>query len=211
MNTHLFGTPGPVSVWTHLLAGAVCAVSLCGAAIADERQPEAAHRAGRQRFHAKIAGTCTNKDDFSFTGTTAGLFPGGALRVHCVVAGNSTHGRYTAQILAEQQVTANTCTQPGATGLEANVTAFVLVLSLNATQEQLFLTSKSGTQCLTPPGTVAGGTGKLDVIGGTGRFEGATGTLVGIVSPIALAFSALGGDGFLSAFSGTLDGRIVLK
>jgi len=39
----------------------------------------------------------------------------------------------------------------------------------------------------------------------------ATGTLVNVISPIALAFSALGGDGFLSAFSGTLDGHIDLK
>ena len=211
MNTHFFETQRPRSVWTLLIAGAVCAGSLSGSAFADDRQPGASHNGGRHTLQAKAAGTCTNKDDFSFTGTGAGFFPGGALRIHCVLAGDSTFGSFTAQSLAEAKVTANTCTFSGASGLEAALAGYLVVVSFDATQEQLFLTLKSGSECLTPPGTVAGGKASLDVIGGTGRFEGASGTLAHVLSPIALAFSALGGDGFMSAFTGTIEGRINLK
>src|SRR5205807_3760921 len=139
-----------------------------------------------------------------------GLAPGGALRIYCVVAGNSTQGHYAAQILAEEQLTANPCTQPGGVGgLEAVVKGYVFVLSFAATEDQLFLKLGSGgAECLTPPGVAAPGQATLNVIGGTGRYEGATGTIVNIINPIALAFSALGGDGFISAFCGTLDGFI---
>ena len=191
----------------------VCAASLCVAASAQERPDVIARVSGNQPFHAGIAGTCTNKDDFSFTGTAAGLAPGLALRIHCVVAGKSTHGQYTAQILAEEQVTPNPCmTAAGAGGLEAAVKGFIVVLSFAATEDQLFLRlGGGGTQCLTAPGTVAPGQATLSVLGGTGRYQGATGSVVSLINPIALAFSALGGDGFLSAFSGTLDGFISLK
>jgi hypothetical protein len=190
----------------------VCAASLCVAASAQERPAVIPHVSGTQPFHAGIAGTCTNKDDFSFTGTPAGVAPGLSLRIHCVVAGKSTHGEYTAQILAEEQVTATPCTSGGAGGLEGVVKGYISVLSFAETEDQLFLKgSGGGSQCLTAPGTVGGGQATLSVAGGTGRYEGATGTVVNILNPIALAFSALEGDGFLSAFSGTLDGFITLK
>src|SRR5258708_13670052 len=70
-----------------LLIVVVCAASLCVAASAQERPAVIPHVAGIQPFQAGIAGTCTNKDDFSFTGTPAGLAPGLSLRVYCVVAG----------------------------------------------------------------------------------------------------------------------------
>ena len=208
MGTRQSNFSRPIRVWTILLAGAACTVLMGRTAAADDA-PKALH--GQQAFHATIAGTCTNKDDFSFTGTTPGFFPGGAFRIHCDVSGKSSLGRYTAQSLAELQVTGNPCVVPGADGLEATATGFVLVVSFNATQDQLFLTLGNGSECLTPPGTVALGRMRLNVAGGTGRFEGATGTLLNVISPIALAFSALGGDGFISAFAGTLDGQITLR
>ena len=191
----------------------VCAASLWVAASAQERPGVIPHVSGTQPFHASIAGSCTNKDDFSFTGTPATVAPGGALRIHCVVAGKSTFGQYTAQILAEELVTGNLClTTAGVGGLEAAVKELIVVMSFSATDDQLFLKlGGAGPECLTPLGTVAVGQATLIVAGGTGRYAGATGSVTNILAPIALAFSALGGDGFLSAFSGTLDGFITLK
>ena len=191
----------------------LCAAALSTVAMAQERLAASSHVSGTQPFHATITGTCTNKDDFSFTGTPPGLAPGGALRIYCVVAGDSTHGRYNAQILAEGLVTANTCTSGGAGGVVGVVKAYVFVLSFTGSQDQLFLNlgSAGGSECLTPPGAIAAGQTTLNVAGGTGRFAGATGTLANRIAPIALAFSALGGDGFFSAFSGELEGFITLK
>ena len=116
-----------------------CAASLCAAVFAQERAAVAPHVPGTQPFHASIAGTCTNKDDFSFTGTPAAVAPGGALRIYCVVAGDSTHGRYNAQILTEELVTGNPCTSAGVGGLQAVVKAYVFVLSFTSSVDQLFL------------------------------------------------------------------------
>jgi len=201
----------------------LCAGSLFTAAAQESRtlnQPQLpaaiAPVAGTQPFRATVTGTCTNKDDFSFTGIPAGLAPGQAVRIHCVVTGRSTRGLFSAQILAELQVTANGCMTPaGVPGGEAVVRGYVAVLSFAASEDQLFLrlspTAAPGTECLTGPGTPAPGRGTVDVIGGTGRYQGATGSLSHFLNPIALAFSALGGDGFLSAFSGSFDGSITLQ
>lgn len=195
-----------------VLLGAAC---FCAAGFAQVAPRDIQPVSGTQPFSATLSGTCTNKDDFSFTGVPAGLIPGQALRIYCVTAGRSTQGHYTAQILAEEQLTGNPCQSPaGAPGGEAAVRAYLIVLSFAATDEQLFLRlngSGKYTECLTGPGTTAPGRATLDVIGGTGRYEGAAGTLTNVINPIALAFSALGGDGFLSAFSGTLDGFLTLK
>lgn len=182
----------------------VVAASLAQAASADRDRD-------RDGFRAKVAGTCTNKDDFSFTGAATGFYPGGAFRIHCVLTGDSSLGRLDAQILAELRITGDGCSVPGASGLLATVTGYVLVFSLADTQEQLFLTLKDGSECLTPPGTAGPGTVQLTVTGGTGRFGRAGGTVVNKLAPIALAFSALGGDGFVSAFSGTFEGDVVLR
>jgi hypothetical protein len=172
--------------------------------------------AGAQPFRATVTGACTNKDDFSFTGIPAGLAPGQSLRIFCVVTGRGTHGQFLAHILAEEQVTPTGCMTPaGAPGLLAAVKGFVMVISFSATDDQIYLslspTAAPGTECLTGPGTTAPGRGTLNVVGGTGRYRGATGSLSVFLDPTLLAVSALGGDGFLSAFPASLDGQITLK
>src|SRR5262245_46344149 len=57
-------------------------------------------------FHAHFTGTSTNKDDFSFTGTPAAGF-------YNTVAGKSTLGEYTAQLVGEAAPDGNTCALPG--------------------------------------------------------------------------------------------------
>jgi hypothetical protein len=183
-----------------------CVASLSLAAFAQERGRDA----GTRTFRASISGTCSNKDDFSFTGTPAALAPGGALRIYCQVTGNSSFGRYDANILAEEQL-AGQCTAHGASGFLANVKGYIAILTFE-NGDQLFLQGSTGSECLTPLGVPAPGQGTLSVIGGTGRFQGATGSVNHNLTPIALAFSVIpGSDGFISAFSGTYDGSVNLN
>ena len=201
---------------THrLLIMLMCAASVCGAAFAQERPPEIRDVHGTQPFHATYAGTCTNKDDFSFTG--APLFNGtnfnsGALRVFCNFAGNGTHGHFIAQLAADDQPTTSPCTLPGGgPGVKGMVPAWLFILSFEATADQLFLKSTSGTDCLDPAANVSYPRTVFNVLGGTGRFEGASGTISFADKSIILAFSALGTVGVVAANSGTLDGFITLK
>ena len=163
-------------------------------------------------FHANIAGACTNKDDFSFTG--APLFNGetGAVRISCALTGTSTHGCFTATLLSEAQVTTTPCTQPdGGSGIETPPQGELVVLTFNTRNDQLFLRLTSGTQCQ----SLATGLGvahtTTEVIGGTGRFAGATGTLDGDNTTLVLGVSALGPSGFFTNYTGTLQGSISLN
>ena len=199
---------------THRLPIIVCAASLCGAALAQETSSEPREVHGIQPFHATMAGTSINKDDFAFTGTP--LFNGmsGAIRAHADIVGESTHGGYTAQAQFEAAYASPfpVCVQPGGGGgIQSVYKGFVLVMSFNATQDQLFLALSSGSDCFNPTAGVSVGQVTFKVIGGTGRFEGATGTLVNPYKGIGLAASALGPSGFFNAVTGTFEGFITLK
>jgi hypothetical protein len=95
-------------------------------------------------------------------------------------------------------------------GGEAVIKEYVAVLSFAAREDQLFLrlspTAAPGTGVPDGARNAVARPGTIDVIGGIGRYRGATGRLSHFLNPIALAFSALGGDSFLSAFSGSFDG-----
>lgn len=191
-----------------------CAASLCGPAFTQELPLATPHISGTQPFHATMAGSSVNKDDFSFDATP--LFNGmsGAIRAYSTIAGDGTHGRYTAQGLFEAVFTApfTLCAQPGGGGgIQSSYKGFVLVMSFNATQDQLFLALSNGSDCFNPSAGVSVGQATFKVIGGTGRFEGATGTLVNSYKGIGVAASALGPSGFFNAVSGTFDGFITLK
>jgi len=198
-------------VLTHLLACAFCATSLCRLAFAQELPP-APHISGTQPFHASIAGTCTNKDDFSFTG--APIFNGtsGAYRIACNLLGDSTHGQLTFHALAEEQFATVPCALPGGgAGIQFPLKGFTVALTFHAQQDQLFLILSSGSECgaLSPP--IGFGKATFSVAGGTGRFQGASGTMSIAWQDVIVAGSALGGDGFFSGFGGTLDGFVNLK
>ncbi len=156
-------------------------------------------------FHASFAGTCTNKDDFSFTGGTPTFY--------CTIAGKSTLGEYTAQTVTEAPPDGKTCTLPdGGSGVELVFVAEVFVLSFAATREQLFLNlspSVTSHACIDPTTGVFIGQTTFDVSGGTGRFEGVTGTIVKTWKVITLAPPASSpGKGFFGNFTGTFDGTI---
>jgi hypothetical protein len=157
-----------------------------------------------KQFHASFVGTYTNKDDFSFTGTPVG---------YGTVAGNSTLGEYTARLVAEIPPDNQTCTPPGGgSGIEFVFVGEVVVLSFTDREEQLFLrlspnvTSHSCFDLAT--GAFTGQT-TFDVTGGTGRFDGASGTMVKTWKFIGLASpTSPPGKGFFGSFTGTFDGTI---
>jgi len=155
-------------------------------------------------FHASFAGTFTNKDDFSFTGTPGFYAP---------VAGKSPLGQYTALLAGEAQLDGHTCTPPGGgSGVEIVFVGEVVVLSFAATGEQLFLNlspSVTSHECLDPTTGVGSGQVTFDVSGGTGRFAGATGTIIKTFKFIVLAPPASPpGKGFLGSITGTFAGTI---
>jgi hypothetical protein len=200
-----------------------CAASLSGAAFA-QTQPQEPHDVhGLQSFQAKFAGVCTNKDDFSLTG--APLFNGtnpnsGAIRIFCNLAGDSTHGHFIAQFLVDLQPQQPhiPCILPGGgAGGGDKLPAWLFILSFDETQDQLFLSSSSGTDCgpiLSGPPTIFTPTYPrtvFSVLGGTGHFEGASGTISLADTTIVLALSRLATVGVVSANAGTLDGSVNLK
>jgi hypothetical protein len=160
--------------------------------------------AKEEHFHAQFAGIDTNKDDFTFPDGPPGA-------QYADVAGKSTLGKYTAQAVGASELDNKTCTPPGGgSGVEAVLVDEVWVLSFPATGEQLFLQLGPGVQlgCINPTTRVSSGQTTLDVIGGTGRFEGATGSLVKTFQAIALALPPPPGKGLFANFTGTLDGTI---
>ena len=161
--------------------------------------------AKEKQFHANFAGIITNKDDFSFTGTLGGSS-------YQSVAGKSTLGSYTAQIVAEVLPDGNTCTLPsGGSGVELVVNGEVVVLSFLERGDQLFLNLSPLGQlgCFDPATGTVSGQIIFDISGGTGQFAGATGTIVKTYKVIVLAPPASPpGKGLFDSFTGTFDGTI---
>ena len=198
-------------IGTHVFAGAVCVALLCGPAFAQDLTL-APHIAGPQPFHATLAAISTNKDDFAFTTTAPFNGSSGAIRALAMLTGHSTHGAYTGQGVFEAIYTnpVPACTQPGGSGgVEAVYKGFLVVMTFSATGDQLFLALSSGSDCFNPMTGVSTGQATFKVVGGTGRFEGATGTLVNPYRAAFLAASAV--HGLFNAVSGTFDGFITLK
>jgi len=160
--------------------------------------------AGAKPFHASSVGTCTNKDDFSYTGT-----PGH----YCTAAGKSTLGLYIAQVVGEAPSDGQTCPLPGGgSGVEFVFVGIDVVLSFAATKEQLFLhlsPSVTSHACFDPTTGVERGQATFNVSGGTGRFAGATGTTVETFQFIALAPPiSPPGKGFFGSLTSTFAGTI---
>ena len=156
-----------------------------------------------KEFHAHFAGTDTSTSEISFPGTTPGAD-------YIVVAGESTLGQYTAQAVSDWELDGKTCTRAsGGSGVEIAGVAEVFVFSFTATGEQLFLTLSPGqVGCCSDTG-VCTGQPTFAVSGGTGRFAGATGTIVKTVTVFGLAPpDSPSSQGFFGSFTGTFDGTI---
>jgi hypothetical protein len=182
----------------HFVLGVVLGMSLAVAAGRVE-----AKEAKEKQFHASFAGTDTYKDDFRFTDTSGVDY--------IVAAGNSTLGEYTVQAVEEFQPDGHTCTPPGggSGGMELVGTEAVYVLSFPERGENLFLhfsPDVTSHACLNLDTFVASVQSTFVVSGGTGRFEGATGTIsqthlfIGLPPPPS--------RGYIGSFTGTFDGTI---
>jgi hypothetical protein len=194
------------SIVKHLLAGAACATLLSTVAFAQEASAALQVAHSTQTFRITFTGACHNNDNFSFTGTPifSTATGSGAIRVDCEVAGDGTHGHFLATNFEEEhQEVSNSCN---------TITASVFVLSFDVAHDQLFLKlGAPGSDCINSTTGVGNPKATYVVLGGTGRFAGATGSVTANTQTIFLALSALGGDGFLNAISGTMEGSIVLK
>jgi hypothetical protein len=129
------------------------------------------------------------------------------------MTGNGTHGHFSGQGLFEAVFTGppQLCTQPGGGGgVQSIYKGFVLAMTFSPA-DQIFLALTNGSDCFNPMLGVSTGQVTFKVIGGTGRFEGASGTLTNPYKGIGLAASALAPNGFFNAVSGTLDGFLTLK
>ena len=188
---------------------------LCVAGYAQEVAPMPREVHGIQPFHATVAGICMNKDDFAFTKTPLFSVPtGGALRIYCDLTGESTHGRLTFQAVAEEDFSPNSCTLAGGLsgGFQFPLSGYSIVITF-ASQEQLYLKLVSGSECANAAISPIGiGQSTLKVVGGTGRFAGASGSVSHSWRDGDLfELSPFGGDSFFASYNGTIDGFITLQ
>jgi hypothetical protein len=180
------------------VAAAVLALTILAlASAADEERP----------FRATFGGMFTNKGDFNYTGAE------GELGMTGTVTGKSTLGAFTGYVVASGMPTNEVCTGiGGAQGVRPLNRMEAFLLSFEDTSEQLFLKlspTNPGQGC-NVPGVGNEGTFNFDIMGGTGRFEGATGSISKTYQLIpVLAVSPPGRGGF-SSFTGTFEGSIKL-
>ena len=192
------------SICGNFLFFAVSLTLFARAAFADQQGNQGGNSQGGNTFHASFAGTCHNKDDFSFTGTPIFNGTSGAIRIYCEISGNGTSGQFQGTNTGEDYQVAG--------GTACNTIPVSLVILTFDAQDQLFLrNSTAGTDCLNFMTGVGNPQVTFTVVGGTGRYQGATGTVAENAKVIFLAISALGGDGFITAISGSLDGTVTAK
>jgi hypothetical protein len=159
-------------------------------------------------FRATFAGIYTNKDDFNYTGSEReqGLLG--------LVSGKSTLGYFAGYLVVSTVGTAQEyLDSSGNRGTEVANTVESFVLTFEDTGELLFL-KNSETNAVPPclvPGVGGSGNTGLDVVGGTGRFDGATGHVSKPFNLISLVAPASPGKGRMDSLSGTLEGTIQLK
>ena len=165
---------------------------------------EAKNDKNEKPVRLSFSGTSTNKSDLSFDGNQQGF---GFINT---MAGKGTLGAFNAQLVAEF-LGVGVC--GGGTGFDLVVAGEAVVLSFTSSGDQLFLAlspSVTSHACLDVPTGVTDGETTLDVTGGTGRFAGATGTVVKTWKSIHLAPVVPPGNGSFSSFTGTFEGTIGL-
>ena len=151
-------------------------------------------------FDARFAGT-TVTTPLTFTGG-----PGFLL----TVTGQSNQGSFDSQFVVEFTPTGNECElRNGDRGQESEFVGEVIVLTFEKSVDQLFLTLQRGTACqsLVNPAAFDGVT-HLAVSGGTGQFEGASGTMTKTWSATVLAVGPDSTSLLFGSFRGTFDGTI---
>ncbi len=185
---------------TALLAAALLLPVIALASPAQQERP----------FQGTFAGTMVNKDDFSYTAAQ------GDYADYSILAGKSTMGNFTAHEVDTAGATGKECsTADVKKGVELALKGEAFVLTFDDAGDQLWLKlspKNTGAACLDATNGVNTNMEKstFDVMGGTGRFEGATGTILKSWKIIIVAWPASPGKGYIASFTGTYDGKIKL-
>lgn len=124
-----------------------------------------------------------------------------------VADGDGTFGRASVQGMSEPvRVPIERC--PADTEMEFHMVAGTMVRTLHETLEQIFVETVYGHACISKTGSVTS-ENEGRVIGGTGRFDGATGMLTTRTLPQTVSFPAWRGE--FNNIMNVTEGTIVLK
>lgn len=118
------------------------------------------------------------------------LAPGEAPANYAIYSGTSNRGKFTGQGVSQSAPTGQTCTLPdGSSGIELKLVGHVAVSRFERTGDLLFERGSPGS--LVACFNLSNGTfheeGTVTIVGGTGRFSGATGTETVVVDGALLA------------------------
>lgn len=124
-----------------------------------------------------------------------------------VALGDGTFGRASVQGMSEPaRVPIEKC--PPGTAMEFHMLAGTMVRTFHDRLDQVFVRTVSGLACISEGGSVTS-ENQAEIVGGTGRFEGATGTLTTRTLPQTVSFPEWQGE--FNNIMNVSEGTIVLK
>jgi hypothetical protein len=126
---------------------------------------------------------------------------------HVVAFGDGTFGRASVQGMSEPaRVPVEKC--PPGTAMEFHMVAGTMVRTFMDELDQVFVRTLSGLACISEEGSVTS-ENQGEIFGGTGRFEGATGSVVTHTLPQTVSFPEWKGE--FNNITNVTTGTIVLK
>jgi hypothetical protein len=124
-----------------------------------------------------------------------------------VAEGDGTFGRASVQGMTEPvRVPIEKC--PAGTAMEFHVVAGTMVRTFHDRLDQIFVQTVSGLACISQSGSVTS-QNEAKILGGTGRFEGATGHISSRTLPQTVSFPEWEGE--FNNIMNVSEGTIVLK
>jgi len=124
-----------------------------------------------------------------------------------VAVGDGTFGRASIQGMSEPaRVPIEEC--PAGTAMEFHMVAGTMVRTFHDSLDQVFVQTVSGLACISETGSVTS-RNQGRIVGGTGRFEGATGTLETRTLPQTVSFPEWQGE--FNNIMNVSKGTLVLK
>jgi hypothetical protein len=128
---------------------------------------------------------------------------------HAIYAGHSNLGRFTGQGMSQSAPTGRTCNLPdGSSGIELSLVDHWAVSRFERTGDLLLERGEPGSlvACLNLATGEFHEEGFVNIVGGTGRFSGATGREEVVVDGrLVVPFATPGSQGFFGFSTGTFD------
>mgnify|MGYP001829210448 FL=1 len=168
-------------------------------------------------LHGVVAAAATTVADTSHTvewrtigssaHTSIDLDGKGSPASYVVAFGDGTFGRAAVQGMSEPaRVPVEKC--PPGTAMEFHMVAGTMVRTFLDELDQVFIRTRSGLACISEAGSVTS-ENQGEIIGGTGRFEGASGIVVTRTLPQTVSFPEWKGE--FNNIMNVTTGTIVLK